>query len=280
MENNSLSFDSHASSQFIFHLDDFDGPIELLVHLVKINGLDIFTFKISDINDQYLAIVDSIDITDLDSATDFLVMAATLLEIKARALLPREVEEEEIEEDVLNPDEELRRLMIEHELFKEKAQSMKENETLNRFYREPVFTDKDARVTIKGFNLEKLMEAYAKVLFNFTKEEEIVDVKQIQRDEYTVARQLNFLVDELIDKKQISFFSIFDEVVTKSEIINTFLALLQLVSKQFACIVQEEADGDIKIGINSDCDPETFDYTVLAMASKEDNFDGKSDTNS
>ena len=102
MENNSsLNFDSHASSQFIFHLDDFDGPIELLVHLVKINGLDIFTFKISDITDQYLAIVDTIDTTDLDSATDFLVMAATLLEIKARSLLPREEEDAEVEEDVL-----------------------------------------------------------------------------------------------------------------------------------------------------------------------------------
>lgn len=280
MENSNLSFDSHASSEYIFHLDDFDGPIELLVHLARINGLDISTLKISQITDQYLAMVDGIDTTDLDSATDFLVMAATLLEIKARALLPREEEDLEEIEEVLDPEEEIRRLMIEHELFKEKAQAIKENETLNRFYREPVFSDKDARVTIKGFNLEKLMEAYAKVLFNFTKEEEIVDVKQIQRDEYTVARQLNFLVNELVDKKELSFFSIFDELVTKSEIINTFLALLQLVSKQFACIVQEQADGDIKIGINSDCDPETYDYTVLAMASEEDNFDGKSDTNS
>lgn len=280
MENNNLSFDSHASSEYIFHLDDFDGPIELLVHLARINGLDIYTLKISQITDQYLAMVDGIDTTDLDSATDFLVMAATLLEIKARALLPREEEDLEEIEEVLDPEEEIRRLMIEHELFKEKAQAIKENETLNRFYREPVFSDKDARVTIKGFNLEKLMEAYAKVLFNFTKEEEIVDVKQIQRDEYTVARQLNFLVNELVDKKELSFFSIFDELVTKSEIINTFLALLQLVSKQFACIVQEQADGDIKIGINSDCDPETYDYTVLAMASEEDNFDGQSDTNS
>ncbi len=280
MENSNLSFDSHASSEYIFHLDDFDGPIELLVHLARINGLDIYTLKISQITDQYLAMVDGIDTTDLDSATDFLVMAATLLEIKARALLPREEEDLEEIEEVLDPEEEIRRLMIEHELFKEKAQAIKENETLNRFYREPVFSDKDARVTIKGFNLEKLMEAYAKVLFNFTKEEEIVDVKQIQRDEYTVARQLNFLVNELVDKKELSFFSIFDELVTKSEIINTFLALLQLVSKQFACIVQEQADGDIKIGINSDCDPETYDYTVLAMASEEDNFDGQSDTNS
>ena len=280
MENSNLSFDSHASSEYIFHLDDFDGPIELLVHLARINGLDIYTLKISQITDQYLAMVDGIDTTDLDSATDFLVMAATLLEIKARALLPREEEDLEEIEEVLDPEEEIRRLMIEHELIKEKAQAIKENETLNRFYREPVFSDKDARVTIKGFNLEKLMEAYAKVLFNFTKEEEIVDVKQIQRDEYTVARQLNFLVNELVDKKELSFFSIFDELVTKSEIINTFLALLQLVSKQFACIVQEQADGDIKIGINSDCDPETYDYTVLAMASEEDNFDGKSDTNS
>ncbi len=279
MDNN-INFDNHPSSDIIFHLDDFDGPIELLVHLARINGLDIYTLKISQITDQYLAFVDSIDVNDLDRATDFLLMAATLLEIKARALLPREEEEIEIDEEIISEEEEIQRRMIEYQLLQEKAKEIKNTETLNRFYREPVFSDKDARVTIKGFNLEKLMEAYAKVLFNYTKEEEIIDVKKIERDEYTVARQLRYLVDELIEKKEISFFSIFDEVVTRSEIINTFLALLQLVSKQFACIMQEDADSDIMIGINSECDPEVFDYTILAMASEEDNFDGQSDTNS
>lgn len=279
MENTNI-FDNHASSDIIFHLEDFEGPIELLVHLAKINGLDIFTLKISEITDQYLAIVESFETTDLDVATDFLLMAATLLEIKARALLPREAEEMADNEDMLDPEEEIRRLMIEYQLFKDKAQDIKESETLNRFYREPVYDDKDARVTIKGFNLEKLMEAYAKVLFNFRKEEEFVDVKKIERDEYTVARQLSFLVNELVDKKQISFFSIFDEVVTKSEIINTFLALLQLVSKQFAVITQENQLSDIMIGVNPECDPEVYDYTVLAMASEEDNFDGQANSNS
>ena len=147
--NNNNIFDNHASSDIIFHLDDFDGPIELLVHLARINGLDIYTLKISQITDQYLAFVDSIDTTDLDSATDFLLMAATLLEIKARALLPREEEEEVVEEDILSPEEEIRRLMIEHELFKTKAQEMKENETINRFYREPVFSDKIGRASCR-----------------------------------------------------------------------------------------------------------------------------------
>lgn len=278
MENNNI-FDNHASSDIIFHLEDFEGPIELLVHLAKVNGLDIFTLKISEITDQYLAIVDGMDKTDLDSATDFLLMAATLLEIKARAMLPREEEDTDDEEEILDPEEEIRRLMIEYQLFKDKAQDMKQTETLNRFYREPVFDDKDARVTIKGFNLEKLMEAYAKVLFNFNKEEEFVEVKKIERDEYTVARQLSFLVNELVDKKQISFFNIFDEVATKSEIINTFLALLQLVSKQFAVITQENQGADIMIGVNPECDPEVYDYTVLAMASEEDNFDGQANSN-
>lgn len=280
MENNNLTFDSHASSEFIFRLDDFEGPIELLVHLARINGLDIHTLQISQITDQYLALVDGIDTTDLDSATDFLVMAATLLEIKARALLPREEEIVDDDEEVIDPEEEIKRRMLEYSLLKEKAQEIKEQETLNRFYREPEFSEKDARVTIKGFNLQKLMEAYAKVLFNFTKEEEIVDVKQIQRDEYTVARQLNMLINQLSEKKELSFFSIFDEVATKSEVINTFLALLQLVSKQFACVVQESVDSDINIKLNSDVDPEIFDYSVFALAAEEDNFDGKSDANS
>lgn len=273
-------FDVHASSEYIFKLDDFEGPIELLVQLAKSNGLDIYTLKISDIIDQYLAIVENIDKEDLDGATDFLLMASTLLEIKAKALLPIEEEEVVEDEDYIDPEEEIRRLMIEYELFKEKAQIIKDSETVNRFYREPVFTEKDARLSIKGFNLDKLMEAYAKVLFEFNKEEEFVDVKTIDRDEYTVEHQLHYLVDELISKKEVSFFGMFAEAVTKSEVINTFLALLQLVSKQFAKMLQETQLGDIIIGINDECDPETYDYTILALASKEDNFDGQFDTNS
>lgn len=281
MDNNNI-YDNHASSNIILHIGDFEGPIQLLVHLARINGLDIYTLKISEITDQYLEIINNMDERDLDIATDFLVMAATLLEIKARALLPSEEDEQLAEEDdVITTEEEIRRLMAEqYELFQDKASEIKETETLNRFYREPIYSEKDARLTIKNFNLDKLMEAYAKVLFQFTKEEEIIDVKKIERDEYTVARQLKFLVNELTDKKQISFFEIFDEVVTKSEVINTFLALLQLVSKQFACIIQEKLDSDIMIVLNSECDPETYDYTVLAMASEEDNFDGQSNTNS
>lgn len=272
-------FDTHASSEYIFKVDDFEGPIELLYQLVKSNGLDILTFKLSQITDQYLAIIDTIDRKNLDATSDFLLVAATLLEIKARELLPREEEEEMLDEDYIDPADALILKIQEYAIYQEKAKIMKEQETLNRFYREPTYSEKDARVSIVGFNLDKLMQAYAKVLFEFTKEEEFVDVKQIARDEYTVEHQLKFLVDELLEKKEVSFFDLFREAHTKSEVINTFLALLQLVSKQFAKMKQETQLGDIIIGINDDCDPETYDYNLLALAGKEDNFDGQSNTN-
>lgn len=272
-------FDQHPSSDIIFHIEDFDGPIELLVHLAQINGLDILTLKISLIIDQYLEYMEGIEVMDLDKATDFLLMTSTLLEIKAKALLPKDEEEEIFDEDELSPEEEIRRRMIEYQMFKEKAEKIKENETVNRFYRAPVFSESDARIAIKGFSLENLMVAYAKVLFKFTKEEEIVSVKQIERDTYTVAKQLDFLVKELINKKQISFFEVFDEFCSKSEVINTFLALLQLVGKQFAKVSQDTPTCDIMIGLNDECDPEVYDYTVLAM-SEEDNFDEEPNANS
>ncbi len=266
-------FDNHASSEYVFKTMEFEGPIELLISLVKAKGLDIYTFKIAEITDQYLQMVANIDKNDLDSATDFLLMAATLLEIKARALLPIDEVEVIDDEEHLDPEEEIRRLMQEHELFKEKAQIIKKSETLNRFYREPTYDEKDARLSIKGFNLDKLMQAYAKVLFEFSKEDEAINVKQIERKEFTVAEQMHILIKHITEKKEVSFFDIFDEAVSTAEIINTFLALLQLVSRQFAKINQDSLLGDITIGISELCDVNTFDYSVLAAAYKEESFE-------
>lgn len=271
-------FGQSASADIILKLDDFEGPIELLLHLAKCNGLDIYTLKISSIVDQYMAYIDGIDKLDLDTSSEFLLMATVLLSIKAKSLLPVEEVIEE-ESDEISQEEEIRRLMIEYALFQEKATEIHETETLNRFYREPEFDDKSARLSVKGFNLDKLMEAYAKVLFKFTKEEEIIDTKTIERDEYTVAEQLDFLVAELIANKKLYFYELFDEMANKNEVINTFLALLQLVSKQFAKINQETLTSDIIIEINDNCDIETYDYSLLESQSKEDNFDEEPITN-
>lgn len=256
-------FDSHPSSEFVFKTSEFEGPIDLLISLVKANGLDIHTFKIADITDQYLQMVDKIDKKNLDSATDFLVMAATLLEMKAFAMLPDDKIEVDEDNDYFDSEEEIKRLMIEHQLFKEKAQLIKKSETLNRFYRKPTYDEKDARLSIRGFNLDKLMQAYAKVLFEFSKEAEVINVKQIERKAFTVVEQMQKLISELVERREVSFFDIFDEAVSINEIINTFLALLQLVNRQFAKIMQDTLLGDIKIGINDCCDVETFDYKIL-----------------
>lgn len=264
-------FDQHASSDIVFVLEDFEGPIALLVELCKQSGLDIRTVKISSITDQYLQHMQGIADTklDLDVVTDFLVMAATLIEIKAKATLPVEAEETEQNDDYLDPEEEIRRCMIEYQMFKQKAEDIKIKETLNRFYREPCFTDDDARISIVGFNLEKLMQAYAKVMYKANKIDEITDFKVIDRDEFTVSQQLDCLVHKLILEKEVAFFSLFKDDYTRGEVITTFLALLQLVGKQFATIKQDDSFGDINIAVHPDCNPEEFDYSVLAMEENE-----------
>lgn len=266
-------FGQSASSDIILHCNDFNGPIELLLHLARSNGFDILTLKISSIVDQYLEYVDEMEKLDLDTSSEFLLMATVLLSIKAKSLLPKdEIIEEEIDE--ISQEDEIRRLMIEYALFQEKATEIRETETLNRFYREPEFDEKSARLTVKGFNLDKLMEVYAKILFKFTKEEEIIDIKTIERDEYTVADQLGYLILELKTNKKLNFYELFDEMATKREVICTFLALLQLASKQFAKITQENFTGDIVIEIHKNCDIDTYDYSLLESQSKEDNYDG------
>lgn len=257
-------FDQHPSSDIIFNLNNFEGSIEFLVYIVKSNGYDIHTVKISSITDQFLKYMQNLNDLDLDKASDFLVMAATLLEIKAKASLPKEEIEEEIEDDSIDTEEELRRRMIEYQMFKDKAESMKEKETLNRFFREPEYDDDDARISIKSFNLDRLMEAYAQVLFKFSKIDELSPVKTIEKDEYTVADKIEYIVSELIAKNKITFYGLFDELYSKNEIINTFLALLQIVGKQFAKINQNDY-GDITIELADECNVNEFDYNTLAM---------------
>lgn len=268
-------FDQHASSDIIFYLDDFEGPIELLVHLCRASGLDVHDVKISSITDQYFKYIENIDSVnmDMDKVSDFLVMAATLLEIKAKAALPKEDDELAEEEEEIDAEEELRRRMIEYSMFKEKAEDIKQQETLYRYYREPQYTDSDTRVILKNFNLDKLMEAYAYLFYRFNHIEEEVNVKTIEKDTFTVKDKLSSLVETLIRDKEVKFFNLFDESYNKNEVITTFMALLELVGKQFAHVSQDDNTMEIYISINSECDPETYDYSQLDLSYDKDEIE-------
>lgn len=259
-------FNDQPCDEIVFRCGDYEGSIHLLVSLCKNNGYDIFTVRISDLIDQYFEFMRHLpeENLDFDLVSDFLVTASILLEIKARAMLAENNEDEEEGDDV-DPEEELKRRMAEYKIFSEQAVEIKKSETLNRFYREPTFSDKDARVSIKGFDLDKLMQAFANVMYKFTRYEEDAPVKTIERDEYTVAEKIESLIGVLKLEREVKFFELFAEDYSKNEVINTFLALLQLMTKQFAVVKQEENFGDIIIAINPDCNVDQYDYTQLAI---------------
>ena len=121
MADNSTLFNTHASSEYIFKLDEFEGPLDLLLKLINDAELDIATIRISEITDQYMKYMAGIDTVDLDKASDFIVMAAMLLQIKSYSVLPHVLDDEWEDGyvDEYNPEEELRMRLIKFKIFQD-----------------------------------------------------------------------------------------------------------------------------------------------------------------
>jgi len=238
-----------TSNAYQFKLDNFEGPLDLLLHLIKDAKLDIATVRLADITEQYLEYMQDIKNVDMDKASEFITVAATLIEIKSKSVLPVEQEEE--------PDEEsdealLLRRLKEYELFKEAGKSMKEIEDINKLYRMPGKETEKVKVVMKDMVLDKLLDAFAKLMMR----EELKKVavndapKKIVKDRFTVAEKIISIRNFAKDKKRFEFEELFDEEMTKSELINTFLALLELLKLQTVKVIQSGIFGQIVITAN------------------------------
>lgn len=227
-----------------FKLENFEGPLHLLLALVKAARVDIEEIFVSDITSQYLALMQQdMSNIDMDRATEFIQMAATLLEIKSKALLPTMDEESDGDEE--SDEERIKRQLRELELFKEASAKLKTLEVVNRFYREPEYTEDDTRTVIKDFSFDKLLDAFAMLLHKVDQKPKEVAPKQIIRDRFSVAEKLYMISVAIREKKTMRFFELFEDDYTKGEIINTFLALLELLKKQVVSAEQEQSFGDI-----------------------------------
>lgn len=263
-------FDYHASDVIKFKLSDFEGSLDLLYTLIKEEKLDIATCKISAVTQQYLAYMEQINTVDMDLASDFLVMAATLLEIKSRALLPK-VEEYDENGEEYDPEEDLRRQLMIFTMFKEQADKMAKIEVINQYYREPLYTDADADIVIRSFDFNKLIDAYGQVLLRVSKEEQQATTKKIKKDKFTVSEKITMISGVLQDKKKVKFSELFKDDASRVEVITTFQALLELMKKQYLTARQEAFNEDIELIINEDMDGKNVDLKELAKT--EDNYD-------
>ncbi len=221
---------SFIDDRYRFKLDNFEGPLDLLLHLIKDSKLDIMTVKLADITEQYLEYMQDLSSVDMDRASEFITVAATLLEIKSKHLLPVDAPEEDEEED---SETLLLRRLKEYELFKQTGQRLREIEDINKLYRAPGKETEKVKIVIKDMVLDKLLDAFAALL---TKQEargkEKEEPKKVARDRFTVAEKVVSIRSYARDHKRFPFEELFAPDMTKSEMINVFLALLELLKLQ------------------------------------------------
>lgn len=239
-----------SSDAYRFKLDNFEGPLDLLLHLIKEAKLDIATVKLADITEQYLEYMQDIKNIDMDKASEFITVAATLIEIKSKSVLP--VEQDETENDEEDDEALLLRRLKEYELFKEVGKNLKEIEDVNKLYRAPGKETEKVKIVMKDMVLDQLLDAFAKLL---TREElkkavQNEQPKKIMKDRFTVAEKIISIRNFAKERMRFEFEELFDEDMTKSELINTFLALLELLKLQTIKVIQNGTFGNIVITAN------------------------------
>ena len=227
-------------------LNQFEGPLDLLLHLIKEAKIDIQDIFISEITEQYLKLMDDIDEVDIEKASEFIDMAATLLEIKSKKLLPKPVVADEIDEE--DPEVVFIRQVQEYKLFKEASEKLKTIEDVDRFYKQPDDKVGDFRYVLpESLDVNALVEAFTKLMQNITEKAETPEPRKIEKDRFTVAQKIAQIKDTLLEKNNFMFSELFEADYSRSEIINTFLAVLELLKGQLIKVVQDNSFDDIQI---------------------------------
>lgn len=220
-------------------IPEFEGPLDLLLHLIKESNISIFDISIDEITKQYLDYINKMEEMNLNIASEYLVMAAELIEMKSRILLPKNnMDEDEYEED---PKEQLINRLLEYEKYKNISKTFKELEN----YRKEVYTKdpdnlleyQDSQENIDyGVNLDDLLNAFSKFLSE--KELDKPLNTKITNKEYSIGKRSVEIRDIIKKKKKVEFKDLFDNY-SKNYIVVTFLAILNLTRKQEIEIEQE-----------------------------------------
>lgn len=236
---------------YIVSLKQFDGPLDLLLTLISSAKVDIKDIFVSEITDQYLKSMELVDELDMDTASEFLQMAATLIEIKSRALLPKPPKTEEGEE---SPEEMLIRQLEEYKAFKEISAQMKslEDQAKLLYTKLPEeFPLPPQQFEWKGLTMDKLSAAFARVLARLEAQADADKFdkfarREIRRDAFTVSGCM-MRIQRRLRRGNVLFAELFDDAPGKSEMITVFLALLELIRLNRAIAVQQDTYGDIEI---------------------------------
>ena len=234
-------------------LEVFEGPLDLLLYLIKKEEIDIYDIPVAKITDQYLEYLELMQLLDLGIAGEFLVMAATLMHIKSKMLLPPD-ETEGAEQEEEDPRAELVRRLLEYKKFKEAASELAQKESHQKhfFARVGPGIDVDklpaAQDDFFEASLFDLITAFTKVLKDIPKEA----FHQVVKDEFTVSEKIHDILHMLVDRSRIMFTELFKAAKNKFEIITTFLAILELIKIREVSVGQLTPFGDIEITKSSE----------------------------
>ncbi len=238
------SDDDSLGESYRIKLDMFEGPLDLLLHLIKRAKIRICDIFVSDITKQFVEIINNSEILDLDKASNFLSMAATLLEIKAKSLLPKpEIPSQEDDEE---KNELIRKLKErEYELYKNESEKLKDLETVNMHFRNPDPTVGDERTVLKDMTMDGLLEALKKIYSRIEKRSIDTTPKEIVRDPFTVEEKITSIRNTLDAVGKTRFSDLFGERTTVNEVTTTFQAILELMKIQYLTAQQNEIFGEI-----------------------------------
>jgi len=242
-----------------FKLEVFEGPLDLLLHLIEKNKVDIYDIPIVEITEQYLEYVDNMDKEDLNLVSEFLVMAATLVDIKCRMLLPKEINEEGEE---IDPREELVAKLIEYKMYKYAAVELRDMQLYagKSLYKQPTIPDEVLKYqppinldeVLADVTLSKLNEIFQMVLKRQV--DKIDPIRstfgKIEMEEVSLTDKIDFVKTFTKKKKKCSFKQMLESQKSKMNVIVTFLAILELIKSGTITVTQDNTFDDILINTN------------------------------
>ncbi len=227
-----------------FKLDGFEGPLDLLLYLIKRSKMEIEDVELSSITEQYLDMIKDMDSVDMERASEFIEMAAILIEIKSKALLPSE----QSEDGTISDEEMLKMRLREYQVLKESFDKLKGMDDVEKFYRAPDPKANKVKIVLKeNMSLDLLLDAFQNLMIKMNNRKEDEKPKQIAKERFTVAEKISSLRDTLLLHESVNFSELFDKDISKEEVITTFMALLELLKMQEISVSQKENYGDIAI---------------------------------
>lgn len=236
------------TNKYEIKIDNFEGPLDLLCHLIEKNKLDIFEVKISDITDQYIDYINEMEEMNLEVASEFLIMASTLLYLKSKTLLPKDTEEEEE-----LTEEELLQRIIDYKRYKEISLKLKDyySEYSKRIFKLPENIKLPKQQLEKDYDKSIIPEIY-KSIINNNKVRINKNAKNIEKiaitDTYTVGSKVKDMYRELIRNKRFVFNKMFSiKKHNKNEVVTAFTGLLEMSRRSKVLTEQDELFGDITV---------------------------------